>query len=173
MTESSPSCREHSTTDIVMTVNKQATTLQLVLLPAVFTEPVSFGQLLQSDTLLAMSDGGNTYQMEQSFASLRSIFVSADDVVVHVETTLVTHRTRFLSACRTIPLSLRHTLHMTSSPMSDLQIHAVQMERQRTPIAADEISSLSAHMTAIIPFIGRFLSIVLFIVIGSFRRRFF
>lgn len=111
-------------------------------------------------------------QVEQSFASLCSVLVAADDVVMHVETALVAHSTRFLSARRTIPLSLGNALHMASSPMTHLQIYAVQMEGQRTSVAADEISSLSAHMAAIIPFIGH-LSLFIGIIVGSFRGRFF
>ena len=74
------------------------TKLQFVLLPAVFAEPVSLRQLLQSDTLLEMRKEGKDHQVEESLASLRSIFIAADDVVMHVETALVTHSTRFFSA---------------------------------------------------------------------------
>ena len=87
------------------------TKLQSVLLPAVLAEPVSLRQLLQPNTLLAMKGENNADQVEQTLAPLRPLLVPADDVVMHVETALVTHGAHFLSARRTVPLSLGNGLH--------------------------------------------------------------
>ena len=120
-----------------------------------------------------MREEDENHQVEQTLTSLRSLLISADDVVMHGETALVTHRTHLLSARRTVPLSLRNGLLMTSSIITNPQFHTSQMERQWTPVAADEISSLSTHVTAIIPFIGRLLLVIVGIVIRRRRRLFF